>query len=68
MYTDKNYQTKKALKEDVAKGVKVSSYQPGGMFPAPTDGNITVEGPHYPKPHRWYASCVAKDGYIISVK
>jgi hypothetical protein len=68
VYTDVNYKTKKALKADVKAGKPVTYFQPGGMFPAPTDGRIVVEGPQYPKPHRWYAECIAKNGLIVSVK
>ena len=28
----------------------------------PQNGEFSVEGPHYPEPHRWYARVVAKDG------
>jgi hypothetical protein len=88
MYTDKNFKTKKALKDAVSAynlrmtegktepqwfelhGVSarpVTFYSPG-PFPAPVNGNVAIEGPHYPEPHKWYASCVAKDGVIVSVK
>ena len=68
MYTDTNFKTKKALKAAVASGEPVTYHQPG-----PFGGNenqngvIYCEGPHYPKPHRWYAKCLAKDGMIINV-
>ncbi len=68
MYTTVNYKTKKALKEAVAAGIKVSTYQPGGMFPATREGAITLEGPHYPAPHTWYAEAVVHDGIIVKVK
>jgi hypothetical protein len=67
MYTTTNYKTKKALKEDVASGKEVTYFQPG-LGETPTDGSISVEGPHYPQPHTWYASCKVKDGKIVSVK
>ena len=69
MYTEKNYKTKKALKDDVKAGVKVSYYQPNdmGFAPLKLDGTIFVEGPHYPQPHTWYAECMAKDGVIVKV-
>ena len=67
MYTVKNYRTKKALKDDVKAGVKVDTFQPGGMFPAQRDGRITLEGPHYPAPHTWYASATVKDGIVVKV-
>ena len=69
MYTVINYKTKKALKEAVAAGEKVAYFQPGPFGGnEPKDGRFAVEGPHYPQPHKWYCECVAKDGYIISVK
>ena len=68
MYTDKNFKSKKALKEAVAAGEQVTYFQPGGMFPTPVTGTqrFCVEGPHgY---HKWYAECIAQDGVIIKVK
>jgi hypothetical protein len=68
MYTEVNYITKKALKEAVATGDRVTYYQPG-MFGGnePTDGTITLEGPHYPAPHTWYAQATVKNGSIVKV-
>jgi hypothetical protein len=68
MYTDKNYQTKKALLEDFKSGKQISVYSPGGFFPSQRDGRVVIEGPQYPQPHRWYASADIKDGIIIKVK
>lgn len=67
MYTDKNFKTKKEFKEALAAGKKMRVYVPGGMSSAPLNGKVTVEGPHYPEPHRWYASCTLKDGIIIKI-
>lgn len=67
MYTVKNFKSKKALKEALAKGERIEIFSPG-PFPAPKDGSVGLEGPHYPKPHTWYASAIVKDGVIISVK
>lgn len=67
MYTDINFKTKEALKEAVASGKQITVYQPGRMF-AFKNGSVSIEGPHYPEPHRWYASAVIKDGVIVSVK
>jgi len=67
MYTVKNYRTKKALKDDVAAGVQVQVYSPG-PFPCPQNGRVALEGPHYPEPHRWYASAELANGIVIKVK
>jgi len=67
MYTTVNFKTKKALREAVAAGQAVEYYQPG-LGETPRDGKIYVEGPHYPKPHSWYAECTVRDGRIVGVK
>lgn len=67
MYTDKNFRTKKEFKEALAAGKQMRVYVPGGMHSAPLNGKVTVEGPHYPEPHRWYAECTLKDGIIIKI-
>lgn len=57
-YVEPNFKTKKALREAVAKGEEVTVFQPGGIFPLTVrpNGQVSVEGPHYPEPHRWYAN------------
>ena len=69
MYTTKNFKTKKALKEAVANGKIVTYFQPGPFGGnEPANGTFCCEGPHYPEPHRWYATCTAKNGIIVKVK
>ena len=62
-YTEKNYKTKKELKEAVALQ-DVPVFQPGPFGPAVKDGTAYLEGPHYPEAHRWYANAPVKDGVI----
>jgi hypothetical protein len=71
MYTSTNFKTKKELKAAVAEGRKISVFQPNDMFGGsntPTNGSVTLEGPHYPKPHTWYAQATIVDGIITAVK
>lgn len=67
MYVSPNFKTKKALKEAVAAGKVVRVFSPS-PFPCPTEGRVTVEGPHFPEPHRWYAVVEVKEGRVIKVK
>lgn len=68
MYVLPNFKTKKALKEAVVRGEVISIYQPGPFGGnEPVDGVVAVEGPHYPKPHTWYATVTLKDGKVIKV-
>jgi hypothetical protein len=67
MYTNIDFKTKKALKEAVAAGKEVTLYSPGIGQPK-DNGTEFVEGPHYPKPHTWYAQVEMKDGKVIKVK
>lgn len=56
MYTEPNFKTKKALKDAVAAGQEVTVFQPGPFGGQPNlNGEVSVEGPHFPKPHSWYA-------------
>jgi hypothetical protein len=101
MYTEKNFKTKKQLKDAVIAFITlahagqhiahgdipvtlpvceaqqilfsrmkpVTYYQPGPFGGnGPKDGTFCCEGPHYPEPHKWYATCTAKDGVIVKVK
>lgn len=66
MYASINFETKKAFKLAVAKGERVYLYAPGLGEPK-TNGKETVEGPWYPKPHKWYATVEMKDGFVTKV-
>lgn len=68
MYTVQNFKTKKELKEAVKSGKRIMCFQPGPFGSNQTEGTVYLEGPHYPEPHRWYATGVLKDGYLVSVK
>ena len=65
-YTDINFKTKKALKEALAAGQHVGVYYPG-FGTSPANGTISLEGPHYPKPHSWYATGTMADGKLVKV-
>jgi len=62
-YTRQNFPSKKALREAVATQ-DVPVYQPGPFGPDVADGPAAIEGPHYPKPHRWYAAVTVRSGAI----
>lgn len=66
MYVNPNFKSKKELKEAVKNGVTVTVFSPG-PFPAKENGRETIEGPHYPKPHSWYAQVEIKDGEVVKV-
>jgi hypothetical protein len=68
MYCDRNFKTKKALREAIAAGDSVGVFCPAGLFGGPPEnGTVSVEGPHYPQPHRWYARVTLADGRIVKV-
>jgi hypothetical protein len=67
MYTSINFKSKKALKDAVTQGQKITLFAPGLGTPA-TNGRETVSGPHYPEPHKWYAQVEMRDGFVVSVK
>ncbi len=65
-YTTTNFKTKKALVEALKAGEAVEVYNPG-MGVAPTNGDVYLEGPHYPEPHRWYAKGKMANGFLVRV-
>lgn len=82
-YTLTNFKTKKDLKTQVNlwnafnKDNKyndkivneVRCYQPGfGPDLSNFTGKIYLEGPHYPKPHTWYAEAELVNGIVVKVK
>ena len=32
------------------------------------NGEVVFEGPHFPKPHRYYGMAVVQDGKVVKVK
>jgi len=69
-YTVINFKTKKELKNTVAAKTRVvKCYQPGlGPDLSNYTGKICLEGPHYPKPHTWYAEAELVNGVVVKVK
>lgn len=72
MYTSTNFKTKKAFKDAVASGKEVRIYQPNDVFgnakASPNySGSASVEGPHFPAPHTWYANVKVENGIVVKV-
>ena len=67
MYVSPNYRTKKELKAALKAGGLVKVFPPG-LGTVPKDGIVSLEGPHFPEPHTWYAVGTMKDGKLIKVK
>jgi hypothetical protein len=67
VYSTENFKSRKSLREAVARG-PVPCFQPGPFGPGLPDGVHVCEGPHYPQPHRWYASVTVRNGMIVEVK
>lgn len=66
MYVEPNFKSKAALKRAVAAGEDVEVFSPG-LGKAPENGTVSVEGPHYPKPHTWYARVTVVNGKVTKV-
>ena len=76
MYTTHNFKTKKALKEAVKAGHRVTVFQPNSIMRETmrviSDSHqrpltIALEGPHAPQPHRWYATAILENGRVTKV-
>jgi|GEM_PF-1234147 len=67
-YTETNYQNKDALLNDFKAGKNIRVFQPGKFGPDVADGDVLIEGPHYPQPHSWYAYVEVEGGIIKRFK
>lgn len=68
-YTTKNYRSKKQLVEDFKAGKQIEVYQPnaditGYDLKGPCE--TTIEGPHYPEPHRFYVRVSVNENNVIT--
>lgn len=67
MYTVINFKSKKELKEAVLAGKEVRIFAPGLGTPI-ENGKEYISGPHYPKPHTFYAEVIMVNGLVKKVK
>jgi len=68
MYVEPNFKTKKALREAIRDGKDVKIFQPGPYGGnEPQTGRVSVEGPHFPKPHSWYAQVTLEAGRVVRI-
>lgn len=67
MYVLPNYRSTRALAKALTERemqVRVFSVE---LDPAPWNGDVVVEGPHYPERVQWRARVRVKDGEVVSV-
>lgn len=62
-YTKENFKTKKSLRDAVAER-SIPVFQPGPFGPDVRDGDTSLEGPHFPQSHKWYATATVRNGMI----
>lgn len=71
-YASRNFKTKKAFKEAVVAGEKItlrSGLYGEGLGGPYVSRTAFVEGPWYPQPHSWYAQVeVDASGFVTRVK
>lgn len=67
MYVRPNFRTKRELREALARGEAVEVFAPG-LGEVPREGGVSLEGPHYPEPHTWYATGVMRGGRLVRVR
>ena len=66
-YVDPNFPTKKAFLAAIKSGERLEVYSLG-PFPVNPNGRVSIEGPHYPQPHKWYASATVTNGIVVSAR
>lgn len=66
-YIRSNPKSRAALVRSIEAGGVEFAFQPGPFGPDLVDGQHCAEGPHFPQPHRWYATIVTRRGVVIDV-
>ena len=66
IYTDIDFKTKGDLKRAIQNKRVFGVFSPGLGSP-PVNGECVVSGPHYPKPHTWYAKVKVVSGIVVRV-
>ena len=67
MYASRNFKSKREFKLAVDSGERITLFAPGLGSPK-ANGTEYVSGPHYPEPHKWYATCTIVNGVVTKVK
>ena len=65
-YIYPNFPSKIAARRAIAAGDKITCMEntPHGQDKV-FSGSATIEGPHYPQPHRWYGRAEIVDGFVV---
>lgn len=66
MYVSPNFKSKKAFREALKAGQTITVFSPG-PFPPKENGLESIEGPHYPAPHTWYAQVQVEHGKVTKI-
>jgi hypothetical protein len=67
-YCDRNFKTKKLLKEAVTAGKIVTVFSPEPHERQVENGTVCVGGGTFLAVHTWYATVTLKHGVIVGVK
>ena len=62
-----NLASKAAVKRAIASGQLVRVISNSAWGDIPQDGVVSVEGPHYPKPHTFYGEATVKGGKVVKI-
>jgi aminoglycoside phosphotransferase (APT) family kinase protein len=65
-YVVGNPKSKKMVKQWLAEGKEIQIFQPG-LGDVPFNGTVSIEGPHYPKPHTWYGTATIVEGTVTKI-
>lgn len=66
-YVNGNPKSKTEVKKGLKEGKQYTVFQPG-LGDVPYNGTISLEGPHYPKPHSWYGIGIIENGKLVAIK
>ena len=62
-----NFKSKTAAKKAIAEGQKVTVTATSPFDTIPQNGVVSVEGPHYPRPHTFYGKAHIQNGRVVKI-
>ena len=62
-----NFKSKAAAKRAIVEGQLVRVIPNSAWGDIPQDGVVSIEGPHYPKPHTFYGEATVKGGKVVKI-
>lgn len=66
-----NFKSKAAAKRALKEGKDIGVFQRNADITGaviPDNGEVSIEGPHFPQAHSWYGTATLENGKVVKIK